>query len=186
MKLPDLKGAAALERPPALWTAMGRAKSRKGLYVSPVGKAKESAERWIEALCLQAAMSGDPHKFEVYQAKRAADALEKAEPFASELVRLKAHLHYHTLACDVSRLTSFPKEKREKMLKELMSHANVTTWPTNVQAMALTAEIKSMLGQVGQMKNFPVRRFLNTVGERAAEPEFDPMAPRLADTTLSP
>ena len=114
-------------------------------FVSPTGKMKESATKWMEKIKLDSAMRGAAYKFELCQLQRCLDALTKGEANHADIVAIKSHQQAALAAIEICRMEKLSEERRSELLTSL-TRAGVEAFPPNIQAGLLGCGVKSLTG----------------------------------------
>ena len=148
-------------------------------FVSPTGKMKESATKWMEKIKLDSAMKGAAYKFELYQLQRCLDALTKGEANHADIVAIKSHQQAALAAIELCRMEKLSEERRSELLTSL-TRAGVEAFPPNIQAGLLGCRVKSLIGT----KPLPCSALVDIMRFTDSKEEFKPHAPRLQDTEV--
>ena len=157
----------------------GNTQIRSSGYVSPPATVIKNAKRHSRDLSVEGVLAGDPKRWNVYQARRAIEALEKSNPFAPEVLEWKARYPNLLKAQALLEMDKLTPQQRTSHLQDLLE-AGVVKWPCKIQAQCLNIYLReACLKQPLDCKE--IMRVLQPGGSLEG---FDPLHPTLSSCSL--
>ena len=178
------KDSAMSIKPADSVSAVGNASSsssnaKGGGYVSPPARMKDSAARYLKDITLESVLAGDPKRWDLYQARRAMEALEKSNPYEPAVLEWKGR---HANILKAQALLQMEKLKPEVRTEYLldMQRAGVRKWPCKIQAQCLNLFFADACGK----QPLDCQAIVSVLEPCGQEGVFNPLQPTLATCSL--